>query len=112
MLLPCEYETICPEFLNDELYEIMRGFRIALDQEKRRLGWTYYEDNIRDSDYDEDNISDSDYFEDDEEDEDDDRDDDRDDDEDILTNIDECVDECDDEECASIDLTNISKPAC
>ena len=120
MCLPCEYESICPDFLNDELYEIMRGFRIALDQEKRSLGWTYYEDNIRDSDCDEDNISDSDYFEDDEptdseEYEDDDitdNDEDDDSDEDILTNIDECVDECDDEECASIDLTNINRPAC
>lgn len=121
MCLPCEYESICPDFLNDELYEIMRGFRIALDQEKRSLGWTYYEDNIRDSDCDEDNISDSDYFEDNEptdseeyEDDDitDNDEDDEDDDEDILTNIDECVDECDDEECASIDLTNINRPAC
>ena len=38
-------------------------------------------------------------------------DEDSDEDEDILTGIDECVDECD-EEYASIDLTNISRPAC
>ena len=72
MLLPCEYESICPEFLNDELYEIMRGFRIALDQVKSSLGWYYYEDNISDSDFEYDDITDSDeYDEDEDEDEDD-----------------------------------------
>lgn len=105
MLIPVYYEHICPELVNDFIPRLINDFEGILMEEKSRLGWYYYEDNISDSDFEYDDITDS-------EDSEDSEDEDEDEGIDWSECVDECVDECDDEECASIDLTNINRPAC
>lgn len=95
MLIPVYYEHICPELLNDYIPHLINDFDRVLIEEKCKLGWYDYEDNISDSDFEYGDITDSDEY----------------DDEDEGIDWSEYVDECD-EECASIDLTNISRPAC
>lgn len=106
-------QEISPEFINEDIPRMIEAYDRVLKEEKRKLGWYNYDDNVSDSDFDCDYITDSEEYEDDDEDvEDDETTDNNDSDEDdSLPDIDECVDECD-EEYASIDLSNISKPAC
>ena len=87
---------ISPELVNEDIPRMIEVYNEVLREEKRKLGWYDYEDNISDSDFEYDDLTDSDEY---------------DDDEDEGIDWSEYVDECD-EECASIDLTNISRPAC
>ena len=96
MLIPVYYEHICPELVNDFIPHMIEDFEEILMEEKRKLGWVDSNDNISDSDFEYDDITDSDEY---------------DEDEDEGIDWSEYVDECD-EECAPIDSTNISKPAC
>lgn len=89
---------ISPELVNEDIPRMIEVYNEVLREEKRKLGWYDYEDNISDSDFEYDDLTDSDEYDDDE-------------DEDEGIDWSEYVDECD-EECASIDLTNISRPAC
>ena len=86
-------QEISPEFINEDIPRMIEAYERVLIEEQRKLGWRDYEDNISDNDFEYDDITDSDEYEDEE------------------IDWSEYVDECD-EECASIDLTNISKPAC
>lgn len=97
MLIPVYYEHICPELVNEDIPIMIDYFKGILREEKCKLGWVDSNDNISDSDFEYGDITDSEEYDDEDEDE----------------GIDwsEYVDECD-EECASIDLTNISRPAC
>lgn len=99
MLIPIwRTREITPELANEDIPRMIEVYNEVLLEEKRKLGWCDYEDNISDSDFEYDDITDSVEYDEDE-------------DEDEGINWSEYVDECD-EECASIDLTNISRPAC
>ena len=102
MLIPIWWtREITPELANEDILNMLNAYNRVLIEEQCKLGWSDYEDNISDSDFEYDDITDSDEY-----------DEDEDEDEDEGINWGEYVDECDDEECASIDLTNISRPAC
>ena len=95
MLIPIWWtREITPELANEDILNMLNAYNRVLIEEQCKLGWRDYEDNISDSDFEYDDITDSVEY-----------------DEDEGIDWSEYVDECD-EECASIDLTNISKPAC
>ena len=99
MLIPIwRTREITPELANEDILNMLNAYKRVLIEEQCKLGWSDYEDNISDSDFEYDDITDSVEYDEDE-------------DEDEGINWSEYVDECD-EECASIDLTNISRPAC
>ena len=99
MLIPIWWtREITPELANEDILNMLNAYKRVLIEEQCKLGWRDYEDNISDSDFEYDDITDSDEYDEDE-------------DEDEGLNWSEYVSECD-EECASIDLTNISRPAC
>lgn len=99
MLIPIWWtREITPELANEDILNMLNAYKRVLIEEQCKLGWRDYEDNISDSDFEYDDITDSDEYDEDE-------------DEDEGINWSEYVSECD-EECASIDLTNISRPAC
>ena len=43
---------ISPELVNEDIPRMIEVYNEVLREEKRKLGWYYYEDNISDSDYD------------------------------------------------------------
>ena len=99
MLIPIWWtREITPELANEDILNMLNAYNRVLIEEQCKLGWRDYEDNISDSDFEYDDITDSVEYDEDE-------------DEDEGIDWSEYVDECD-EECASIDLTNISRPAC
>ena len=63
MLIPVYYEHICPELLNDYIPHLINDFDRVLIEEKCKLGWYDYEDNISDSDFEYDDITDSEEYE-------------------------------------------------
>lgn len=53
-------QKICPKLVNEDIPRMIEAYDRVLREEKRKLGWYDYEDNISDSDFEYDNITDSD----------------------------------------------------